>query len=190
MLFRSVWALYGEPTRYYHTRRHIQYCLDVYDDAAQEMGSDDAVEMAVWFHDVIYEIGAQDNEARSVQWFRDRASPGMHPEFVDDVCRLIMATLHKEAPGDLQGQFVVDIDLAGLGQDWDEFFTDTRNIRKEMQAISDSEFALRQGRFLESLMNRQTIYCTPQFQRHREAAARENIARLLNLLQSNVDWSD
>lgn len=190
MVFSEIWDLYGETTRHYHDRHHIRYCLDVYDEAVREMGSDNAVEMAVWVHDVIYEVGARDNEARSADWFRDRAADSMHPEFVECVCRLVLATLHKDAPGDFQEQFVVDIDLAGLGQGWNEFFIDTKKIRKEMQAVSDSEFALRQGRFLESLLNRPNIYFTPYFQRHREAPARENISKLLSLLQSTVDWSD
>ena len=57
---------YQEAHRHYHNGHHIVVCLQAYDDAAVAIGADDAVEMALWFHDAIYTPGASDNEARSV----------------------------------------------------------------------------------------------------------------------------
>jgi len=59
--------LYSEPHRHYHNAQHITDCLKEFDsvrDAAQEPL---AVELAIWFHDAIYNPRAGDNEERSAE---------------------------------------------------------------------------------------------------------------------------
>ena len=53
---------YAEPHRHYHTLTHIFRCLRQLDAAKSLIEAPDAVEIAVWFHDVVHDPEACDNE--------------------------------------------------------------------------------------------------------------------------------
>ncbi len=187
-LFDALICHYRGPDRHYHDVGHIVTCLNAYDRAAIVLGTDDAVEMALWFHDAILIPGARDNEACSVAWFEE-LSLGQLPEpFIAQVSNLIMATRHRDPPESPQAQFVVDVDLWGLGQSWEEFFADTRALRRERAELTDTDFARDQRGFLESLVDRPNIYLTSHFQHLFEHVARDNIHRLFGCLDSGVSW--
>lgn len=54
----------GHP---YHNWTHIQTMLADFDTMRHTVRDADAVELAIYFHDVIYVPGAQDNEVASAQ---------------------------------------------------------------------------------------------------------------------------
>jgi len=83
----------------------------------------------------------------------------------------------------------VDVDLWGLSQPWDAFFSDTVDLRRESVYANDEAFARGQGGFLRGLAERSTIYSTPYFQDRCEDRARQNIERLLSIFESGVDWT-
>ena len=75
----------------------------------------EAVELAAWFHDAIYEIGRDDNEDRSAELAREllASSP-----IRDEVARLVLVTkTHKVADDDVNGAVLCDADLSVLGSD-------------------------------------------------------------------------
>ena len=174
-IFAELSAFYGEPHRHYHTGGHINDCLSRMDLAATELGHSDDVELAIWFHDVIYAIGAADNERRSADWFADKASDVLAPELIRRVDDYIMSTTHREPPTDEEAMYVVDVDLSGLGMSPQSFWRDGDNIRKELAGQSDAEFITKQSGFLRCLLERERIYCTPFFYNLCEDAARRNI---------------
>jgi len=187
-IFDQLSRLYGDASRHYHDGGHIAVCLAAYDDAAAALGTDDAVEMALWFHDAIFEAGVRDNEAQSAEWFANEASGYLPDDFIAGVKGLIMATDHRDPPQDFQAQFVVDVDLWGLAQPWDAFFADTHDLRREARRSTDEAFARGQGGFLRTLVDRPQVYSTAHFQALFEKDARHNIERLLALFESGIDW--
>jgi len=82
-----------EPHRAYHTMHHILYCLDEMAPVRPLAVDPDAMEMALWYHDAVYETHATDNEEQSAalaaRILRDASVP---EPFVQRVVRLIMAT--------------------------------------------------------------------------------------------------
>ena len=184
-VFDRLDALYHEPHRRYHTAAHIEHCLRQFDLAAQRMDEPDAVEMALWFHDAIYEIAAKDNELRSAELFAALARGRGAAQFRSNVHDLIMVTTHLEPPPrTLDGAFMLDIDLSSFGRPWEEFMSDSREVRAELAHLSDAEFASRQRKFLESLAAR-PVFCLTEFFRDRhEARARRNIERLCARLEA------
>src|SRR5438128_12245744 len=64
-----VWAdlskRYTERHRAYHTLRHIEQCLVEFDEVRREAVDPIAVELALWYHDAVYDPHARDNEERS-----------------------------------------------------------------------------------------------------------------------------
>ena len=53
---------YGSPGRHYHTFGHVWSCLLELDRVRSLCGSPLALELAVWFHDAVYDPQAGDNE--------------------------------------------------------------------------------------------------------------------------------
>jgi predicted metal-dependent HD superfamily phosphohydrolase len=113
-LFDELMARYGEPHRHYHTAQHLDECFaQMARDLAQRPAE---VELALWFHDSIYEPKRQDNEAKSAAWARDSAlSAGVVAESAQRLHALVMATRHDAVPQGRDEQALVDIDLSILG---------------------------------------------------------------------------
>ena len=189
-MFEALEGHYGDASRHYHDCGHVAVCLAAYDDAIDTLGTDDGVEMTLWFHDVIFTPGARDNEARSAEWFATQASGFLPETVISETCDLIQATDHRASPKAPRAQFAVDVDLWGLSQPWDDFFSDTHDLRRESVHASDEAFARGQGGFLRVLAERPKIYSTPYFQVRCEDRARQNIERLLAIFQSGVDWTE
>ena len=184
-VFDELDALYGESHRHYHTAAHIAHCLRQFDLAVDRMDEADAVEMALWFHDAIYDIPGEDNELRSAELFAARAAARGAEPLRSGVHRLIMVTTHRDAPPEtLDESYMVDIDLSGFGLPWEEFLRESRAVRAERPQVPDADFYPRQKKFLESLVARPVLYRTDFFRERLEARARRNIERLCTTLDA------
>jgi predicted metal-dependent HD superfamily phosphohydrolase len=139
----------------------------------------DAVEMAIWFHDVVYAPGAADNEHRSAAFFERAAGASLEPGFIRTVSRLILATTHRGAPRGRDEELIRDIDLAGIGSPWQRFLSDSRSLRAEQAEATDALFYAGKLRFLKALRDRRTIYFTEFFHARFETVARRNIERYI-----------
>tara|TARA_B100002003_G_C14079011_1_gene519105 strand:+ start:42 stop:674 length:633 start_codon:yes stop_codon:yes gene_type:complete len=170
---------YNESHRSYHTAEHIEYCLRTYDQVALELGANDAVEMALWFHDLVHMPGHVDNEARSAEQFRSLSNGQLTTHFMETVERLIRSTQHLTLSDNLDEQFVCDVDLNGLAKPWDTFIADTHLLREEDEAIDNTTFQAGLCHFINRLLDRPHIYGTSWFRARGETTARKNIKRLL-----------
>lgn len=143
------------------------------------------MELALWYHDAIYDTRAKDNEEKSTAlartMIRNALLPGAFEQFVADC---IMATKHATIPADPDVRFLVDIDLASLGKSKDEFEKDARRIRKEYEWVPEDMFAAGRSTVLQSFLNRPNIYATQFFRDKYEAQARQNITRSLAQLSN------
>jgi len=171
---------YREPQRYYHTPHHIEHCLAWFDQCRSLVDDPDALELAIWFHDVVYEPGKPDNEARSAalyQHFADGAHANETRALVD---RLIMATLHLGSDlDDGDASYMVDIDLSSFGLPWEDFLRDSENLRREAAHLDDAEFQHKAMSFYQSLRERERFFYTEFFATRLEARAHRNIERYL-----------
>ena len=61
--FQALAAAYQAPSRHYHTLQHVDNLLKRLD--ATVLQDAPVVELAVWFHDAVYNAFKSDNEARS-----------------------------------------------------------------------------------------------------------------------------
>ncbi|MEM9255706.1 MAG: hypothetical protein AAGA91_09670 [Pseudomonadota bacterium] len=177
----QVWTLlsehYREPHRFYHNLQHLRHCLSQLDAAREQIAELDATEMAIWFHDVIYEYGARDNEEKSADLFQAMAGDNMSGSFVERVYDFIIATQHRGAAEDEGVAFVVDIDLSGFGLPWKGYLADSDALRKEAPHIGDEEYYRGKLRFFAELQAWPSLFQTDYFRERLEQRARENIQR-------------
>lgn len=186
-LYQQLIGLYGQNHRVYHTLTHIESCFKIFRDVVDQVENPDALALAIWFHDAIYEIDASDNEQRSADWFM-KESNGIFPDRLRNrVYSHIMATLHcgKEIDHP-DGQIMVDIDLFSFGKPWPEFLQDSQKVRAEKSDVSDQEFYRKQCGFQKFLLRRPRFFQSDYFFRHYESRARQNLADFMSLTEQKL----
>ena len=179
-IHRQLVKGYGEPQRRYHTLAHVAHCLNQFDHCKSLARNPDALEIAVWFHDAIFEPGRPDNEALSARLYQE-LSAGIHSnEMRQLIDRLIMATLHDGSSlGDADASYMVDIDLSSFGLDWEAFLVDSQNLREENPDLSDTEYYRKLQKFHSSLLARPRFFFSDFFYQRYEQQARDNVSRYL-----------
>jgi predicted metal-dependent HD superfamily phosphohydrolase len=152
-LREDLLARWSETHRKHHTVAHLREMLDAIGLLA-ESGIDfdrEAVELAAWFHDAIYEIGRDDNEDRSAELAREllASSP-----IRDEVARLVLVTkTHKVAEDDVNGAVLCDVDLSVLGSGPQRYQTYAAAVREEYADVPDEVFRPARAQVLASLLD-------------------------------------
>ena len=177
LIFEDLKRRYAEPHRHYHTEDHVRHCLQELDRVAHLAGDRDALEMAIWFHDAIYDPVADDNELQSAELFVSVADKRIRPALISKVYELILVTTHDSIPVSPDERVVVDIDLSSFGLDWSEFHADSLALREESCRRTDKEFYTAQLRFDRDLLARPTLFSTGFFRDRYEQKARSNVER-------------
>lgn len=184
-VYNDLIARYAEPHRAYHTLKHIKYCLDEFEQVRHLAKNPDAVELALWYHDAIYDTKIKDSEVRSAALAIKMVKNALLPDALgQSVTNLIMATKHSVAPVDSDAQLIVDIDLSILGQVEEKFDEYEQLVRKEYEWVPEDAFVIGRSVILRSLLDRPNIYTTQFFRDKLEKQARANIKRSLARLQA------
>jgi predicted metal-dependent HD superfamily phosphohydrolase len=179
-LFDELQGRYAEPWRAYHTAEHVHECLSQFDAVRALCQRPAEVEMAIWFHDAIYEPRRADNETRSAEWaLATLAAAGVAMPVRQRVYALILATAHDAAPQTVDEGILVDIDLAILGASPARFDQYEAQIRHEYRWVPELVFRNRRAELLGKFLARARIYTTDYFYTRLESAARENLNRSL-----------
>lgn len=185
MVYNDLVARYSEPHREYHTLEHIGHCLNEFEQVRHIAVNPDAIELALWYHDAIYDTKAKDSEERSaalaVEMVRDAS---LSDNFGQTVANFITATKHTTVSTDPDVQLLVDIDLSILGQSEGKFDEYEFQVRKEYEWVPEDVFVVGRSAILKSFLDRPTIFSTHFFRNKYETQARRNIARSLAQLSN------
>lgn len=188
---QSTWTdLYEHYTasdRAYHTLDHIAQCLDQLDQARYLARSPHLIEVALWYHDVVYDSHAKDNEEQSADFALQHLRELRSGEtYRNRVAELIMATKHVDTFSESQSdeRLIVDIDLTGLGVPWEAYKIYSDAIRFEYQWVPIPEYKKGRVAVLCAFLDRPHIYNHRHFRGMYEVRARENLAREIAELSS------
>ncbi len=176
---------YSEPHRAYHTLQHLHECLEHLARCGNEIPHRTEVELALWFHDAIYDVHAADNEEQSAELATMVMTDGnINLPSVELVHSLILATKHTAAPSMSEAMLLVDIDLAILGANAERYAEYERQIRAEYDFVPEAAFRSKRAEILRMFLSRPKIYSTPEFAARFEEPARQNISRELKRLEA------
>ncbi len=173
-------ACYAEPQRAYHTLQHLAECLAAFEPVRALAPHAAEVELALWFHDAIYDVHRHDNEAQSARWAGEALrAGGARPGAAERVAQLVLATQHAVPPEGEDACLLIDIDLGILGADEARFDEYERQIRAEYAFVPEPLFSQRRRAILQSFLDRPAIYGTAHFRAALEQRARRNLVRSL-----------
>ncbi|MCW2864559.1 MAG: hypothetical protein JWP48_6267 [Actinoallomurus sp.] len=175
---------YAEPHRRYHTTEHLAAVLDHVEELRHEADDADAVRLAAWFHDAVYDPSRDDNEERSaVLAERMLAETGLPAGTIAEVARLVrLTTTHDAAEGDRNGAVLSDADLAILAAPPDGYAAYAAAVREEYAAVPDEMFREGRAHVLRSLLDLPSLFRTAPARERWEEAARHNLRTELMLL--------
>jgi predicted metal-dependent HD superfamily phosphohydrolase len=183
--FDTLAARYSEPHRYYHTVRHIAECLQSFDSTRHLAVQPVAVELALWFHDAIYDTHAADNEEQSAQFaLQCLGEAGAGRDLQNAVRDLVLVTKTHEGSTHPDAPLLVDIDLSILGASKARFFEYEDQIRSEYAWVPEEIFRSKRAEILERFLARKVIFHTRWFSNAYEEQARVNLRTSLNHLRS------
>jgi len=185
-LYAKLKLCYDDPKRLYHNWFHIVACLNHLYEIKSILHQDDFHQLflAILFHDSIYDISAKkwENEEKSALLSAQRLEDlQLSPALISRVQELIMLTAsHTIQTNDDIGKYMIDIDLAILGQSWEFYQEYQKSIRHEYASVWEALYTEGRIKFLQSMLTRR-LFQTDYFYEKYELQAKENIQKELFL---------
>jgi len=171
---------YAAPDRFYHNLMHIRDCLAVFDQTNFLAEHPAEVELAIWFHDAIYNTRRSDNEQKSAEWAEAVVrQAGLSAEIAERIAASILATRHQGEVTDRDAQLLIDVDLSILGRDPAVFWLYEENTRKEYAWVPQDMFRRERVKILRSFLDRKHIYYHREYRERFEATARSNLEQAI-----------
>ncbi|MEK7625428.1 MAG: hypothetical protein AAB467_03715 [Patescibacteria group bacterium] len=171
---------YGEPHRHYHTLGHILEMLQLFPVVRLHCANPEAVELAICFHDAVYNARSKDNEEQSAdlarEWLLKYGIRGQAPL----VSTLIMATKTRQCNNAME-QTINDLDLWILGAPPNVFHRYDLAIRREYAHVPRSVYCLGRQKLLREFYDRVEIYHLPESRERFGQQARANLKYRLGL---------
>lgn len=177
---------YRAPDRYYHNLHHLADMLDWLLRMLILAPRLDVLGLAVFFHDVIYDSQARDNEEQSAAYAAvAMRTLGLPEPMIGEVQRLILLTKqHQTTADDSNGQILLDADLAILGACKARYQVYRQAIRQEYWWVPDAAYRAGRVQALQRFLQRDRIYATESLFHRREQRARRNLEREIRELSA------
>ncbi|ENW19594.1 hypothetical protein L313_2897 [Acinetobacter haemolyticus CIP 64.3 = MTCC 9819] len=180
-VFNKLIAAYSEKQRAYHTVQHLYECLVLFESIRPDLNDENAVELALWFHDVVYDPQAKDNELKSAELLEYYLAQDLSVDIVQKIKRWIIATQKHEATDELDLQFLLDIDLAILAASPERFDEYEQQIQQEFAWVDPDIYSIKRKQVLAHFYQTEPLYQTEYFQQNFEQRAKQNLKRILNI---------
>lgn len=179
-MLNKLIAAYSEKQRYYHTIQHLYECLTLLESIRSNLNDAHAVALALWFHDVVYDPQAKDNEPKSAELFEKYLSHDLTVDVITKIKRWILATQKHEQTDEMDLQFLLDIDLAILAATSERFTEYEQQIQQEYAWVDPAIYAIKRKEVLQDFYKMQSLYQTEYFQENFELKAKNNLGKILN----------
>jgi predicted metal-dependent HD superfamily phosphohydrolase len=155
--FDDICKHYAEPGRRYHMVAHIRDVLEHVETLSPHARNLNAVKLAAWLHDVIYDSKASDNEERSAA-YAERLCRRLAIPDGPVVASLILRTKSHEAGDDPDAQVLIDADLAILGAAESVYRTYAEQIRQEYAWVPEPEYCAGRESVLQRFLARAKLF--------------------------------
>jgi len=184
--FKDLCNHYNEPHRAYHTLNHLNNCFNEFDEIKSLLNNPDSVELAIWFHDAVYNISQHDNEGKSAQLAKDFCHKNnLSKNFIKKVEDHILATGNHELSTDPDTNYLIDIDMSILGYPPKTLYEYEDQIFKEYSTVYNrKEYIFGRLGFLFKLKD-YDLYKTDYFKNKYGQSCQENIPKVIANLEKS-----
>ncbi|MDJ0735582.1 MAG: hypothetical protein QNJ47_16235 [Nostocaceae cyanobacterium] len=184
--FSLIAIAYSSSHRHYHTLNHIYHILSVIETLQTYTQNLANVQLAAWFHDIVYNTHANNNEEKSAEYAGILLSNLDLPiRVITNIQSLIMNTkYHQIAEDDFDSKVLIDADLAILAAKPVEYRQYANAIRQEYAWVPEAGYITGRTQILQKFLQRERIYSTPLMFEFGEESARSNIKAEIQFLLS------
>jgi len=172
--WQEIATAYNLPQRHYHTLQHIEQMLGLLDVVKEHCADLTALQLAIFYHDIVYDAQRSDNEVQSAAIACKRLS-ALAYQSIDKVVALILATQEHESSGDKDTDYLLDIDLSILGAEWSRYEAYAQQVREEYRIYPDAVYNPGRVKVLQHFLGLKRIFKTDYFYHMLEAQARVNL---------------
>lgn len=176
--YQQLHDAYSQSGRHYHALPHIRQMLEALDGRLPQLQDAPVVQLAVWFHDVVYSPLRSDNEARSAELARQfLLQTSLSAPRRERVAFLIERTKDHTQPqpaADTDLHLLLDVDLQILAASEADYWRYARQVRQEYALVPDLMYRPGRQKVLSKFLELPHIYQTADFRRL-EAQARRNL---------------
>jgi len=159
-------------------------------DGRRLLGQPSLVLLGAFFHDVVYDPKAKDNEAQSASMWRSfaEAEAGLlTPVQIETVFDFIMRTAsHMQGPAHGDLAHFLDADLLILAAPPAAYAEYARQVRLEYAHVPTAQFAAARSEILSTFIAADRIYFTPEAADEYEAVARANLTAEIDRLRRRL----
>lgn len=179
-------AAYNEPARSYHNLEHIDALLRLADFDEGCFTDRPSVQLAILYHDAVYDPRRSDNEVQSAVMATDRLQGlGVPADVVRRVAHLIDMTRHgavEPNASDTDLARFLDFDLSILGAEPGAYDAYASAIRSEYRHVVDADYRKGRASVLSMFLELPAIFRSADLTRRWEVKARRNLTRELEQL--------
>ena len=180
LLWRHLVKSYTESHREYHNLNHLEELFNYFDHYQDSIQNKSAVALSIFYHDVVYQVWKKNNEQKSVEKaieiLQEIRFPYEDLKIIED---LIMCTKNHTSLTPDQG-FMIDFDLAILGQKNDIYNIYSQQIRKEYKIVPELIYNKGRKQVLTHFLEKESIFQTSIFKSKYEIQARINLTKELD----------
>lgn len=180
-LWLEIFTRYSEPKRHYHNITHLENMILELTLVKHLIEDWPTTLFAVYYHDIVYKATNNTNEEESATIARQRlATIGYSDDKIQKCSAMIIATKSHTLSSDIDTNFLIDADLAVLGQDPEQYQQYCKSIRQEYSLYPDFMYNPGRKKALQHFLEMETIFKSTYFIEKYEDKARKNIMNELD----------
>jgi len=174
---------YQQKHRAYHNLDHVVDCLHQLDRYKDEIDDIKIIELAIWYHDIIYNPYKKDNEQKSAEASSEfLLRQNANSQLIQKVYDLILSTIHIKPPKNKSEAIIMDIDITILGSSEERYGEYCAKIRKEYKWVPNIIYRKKRKEIMTRFLDRKQLYFTDYFYSSLEKRARFNISQEIQRL--------
>ena len=175
-LWTEIEKKYTTKNRHYHNLTHLEYMVEKSFEYKSRLTDYDLVLFSIFYHDIIYNTKRPDNEQKSADTAKERMTRlGVPTRKITHCQKQIQATKNHSHSSDNDTNYLLDFDLAILGESLDLYRTYSGNIRKEYSMFPDFLYNRGRKKVLQHFLSMDRIFKTDDFFDRYERQAKENL---------------
>lgn len=192
--------------RKYHTLIHLEEMfgyLDLLHGPFEDADDDEALILATFFHDAVYDATLTNNEEESAALYREFVNTilaAMSSNQLDDQWKMLWCSVDHDRveryiletrthsvsnSSDTALQIFIDADMAVLGKDEDAYDRYASLIRQEYLHIPKETYCIKRSEILSSfLLQANFIFASERMRSAMEGRSRSNLRREIEMLKA------